>query len=81
MILNLAYTNRNLYIFNQVRFKLIYSLLGLSIIDLYIKDFYYLVNTLINKANVCIKKKFFLYFASFLSLALLKCLKMVYLMI
>lgn len=46
MILDLIYTNKNLNIFNQVRSKLIYLLLGLSIPYLHIKCFCYLIYTL-----------------------------------
>ena len=61
MILNLVYISKNLYTSNQVRFKSIYLLLDLNVVDLYTKSFYYLINILNfidNKADVCIKEKF-----------------------
>ncbi len=48
MILDLVYTSKNLYTSNQVRSRSIDLLLGLNIIDLYTKSFYYLINTLIS---------------------------------
>lgn len=44
MISDLAYSSKNLYISNQVKFRPIYSLLGFINTDLYIKNFYYFVN-------------------------------------
>ncbi len=46
MILDLAYISKSLYIFNQIRFRLIYLLLSLIATDLYMEDFPYLANTL-----------------------------------
>ena len=46
MILDLVYTSKNLYISNQVKSRSTYLSLGLNIIDLYARDFHYLVNTL-----------------------------------
>ena len=68
MISDLTYISKNLYISNQVEFKLMYSLSSLSITTLYIKSFYYLINILIytqfiirhiifDKANIHITKK------------------------
>ena len=39
MIPSLDYTSKNLYIYNQVRFRLTYLLLDLGLISLYIKTF------------------------------------------
>ena len=58
MILDLVYTSRDFYVSNQVIFRPMYLLLGLTATNLYIKNFCYLVNTLTNKANIHIKKKF-----------------------
>ncbi len=68
MILDLVYTNKNLYTSNLIKSRPMY-LLGLGITSLYTRDFYYLVNTLtstesihwdcsIDKANVYTNKKF-----------------------
>ena len=46
MISNLAYINKNLYIFNQIKFKPIFLILDLIIISLYIRSFCNLVNVL-----------------------------------
>lgn len=46
MISNLIYNKKNLYAFNQVRFKLIYLLLSLDATSLYIICIYYFVNSL-----------------------------------
>ena len=43
-----------------------YLLLGLNTTNLYIRNFCYLVNTLINKANIYIKEKSKLYLVSLL---------------
>ena len=85
MVLNLVYINKGFYIFNQVKFRPIYSLLSLSHICFHIIQFYYLVNILtfiksiwfysINKTNIYIKEKFLLHLAGFLSLVLLKIFK------
>ena len=48
MILDLAYTSKNLYTSNLVKSKLIY-LSSLDITSLYTRDFYYLVNVLPDK--------------------------------
>ena len=67
MILNLAYTSKNIYISNQIKFELIY-LLDLGAIGLYTKDFYNLINALTfiksiyqncntNKTNIYINMK------------------------
>ena len=58
MILDLAYIRKDLYISNQVKSKPMYLPSGLSTTSLYIRDLYYLINTLTNKADVCTKKKF-----------------------
>ncbi len=44
MISDLTYTNRNLYIYNQIRYRSLY-LLNLDTTSLHIKSFYHLVNT------------------------------------
>lgn len=85
MILDLAYINKDFYIFNQVKFGLIYFLSDLNIISLYVKKFCYLVNILILtyfyiKLIVLIKlifvqKKFSLCLASLLSLLSLRVFK------
>ena len=46
MILDLVYMSKDFYIFNQVKSIFMYLLLGLSIINLYIRDFCHLVNAL-----------------------------------
>ena len=51
MIPNLAYTSKCFYTSNQVKSRPIY-LLGLKIISLYIRDLYYLVNTLISTKSI-----------------------------
>ncbi len=57
MIPNLAYNSKDLYISsNQVRTKPTY-LSGLDATDLYNRGFYYLVNALTVKADICIRKK------------------------
>lgn len=56
MILDLVYTNRNHYTSNQVGYKPTY-LLGLGTIGLNTKNFYYLVNTLTDKADIYIREK------------------------
>lgn len=61
MILILANTNNSYYISNEVRFKLIYSWVGLGAIGLHTKSFYYLIDILTfinNKANIYIRPKF-----------------------
>ena len=68
MISNLAYTSKNLYVSNELKFKPICLLSSLNTISLYTKSFYYLVNTLtytINTADIYIREKFLLYLASF----------------
>ena len=45
MILDLAYINKSIYIFNQASFKLIYLLSSPNTIDLYTRDICFLVNT------------------------------------
>ncbi len=57
MILDLAYTSKNLYKFNQVRFRSMYSLLGLSATGPHTKILCHLVNALTDKADICTKKK------------------------
>ncbi len=57
MIPDLAYTSRDFYTSNQVKFKFTYLSSGLSITDLYIKSFCYLVNILNNKTDVHIREK------------------------
>ncbi len=60
MILDLVYTNKDLYTFNQSRSKPIYLLSGLSAASLYAKGLCHLVNTLIfidNKVNICTAKE------------------------
>ena len=52
MILNLVYISKNLYTFNEVKFRPIYLLLGLSIISLYIVNFSYLVNVLTSTKSI-----------------------------
>lgn len=56
MISNLAYISKNLYAFNQVRFKLICLPSSLSATDLNTKNFGYIINILTNKTSVCTKK-------------------------
>ncbi len=56
MILDLAYISKDLYKSNLVRSRPIYSL-GLGVTNLYIRDFCYLVNVLIDKADILISKK------------------------
>ncbi len=51
MILDLTYTNRDLYTFNQVRFRLTY-LSGLGATGFYTRGFGHLVNALIDKADI-----------------------------
>ena len=51
MVPNLAYTNKNFYISNQVRFRFMY-LFDLKTISLYIRGFYYLVNVLTSIKSV-----------------------------
>ena len=58
MILDLTYTSRDFYGFNQGKSKLKRLQLGLNIIGLPIKGFYYWVNALIDKADIFIKEKF-----------------------
>ena len=58
MILDRVYINKNLYVFNQVRSKPIYLLLGLDAISLHINGFYYLVNILTDQTDIYIRKKF-----------------------
>ena len=58
MISNLIKTSKDLYVSNQIRFRLIFLPLDLGTTSLHIRDFYYLVNTLTNKADICIKEKF-----------------------
>lgn len=57
MILDLVYTNRDLYTSNQVRFQFIYLASGLYSTSLYIKSLYYLVNILTNEADIRIREK------------------------
>ena len=46
MIPDLIYVSKGFYISNQIRSRPIYLSLGLSTIGLYIRNLYYLVNTL-----------------------------------
>ena len=58
MISNLAYISKFFYIFNQIKSKSMYLLLGLDIIKQYIKNLCYFINTLIfidNKTNIYTK--------------------------
>ena len=57
MISDLDERSKSFYIPNQVKFWLQDTPLDLSITCLQTKNFYYLVNTLMDKANVYIKKK------------------------
>ena len=57
MISDLAYSSKNLYITNQVRFRSTYSLSNLNTTGLYTRDLCYLVNILIDKSNIYKKKK------------------------
>ena len=43
MILNLAYTSKYLYVFNQVKSRSKHLLFSLSVLSLYFKSFYHLV--------------------------------------
>ncbi len=46
MILDLTYISGDLFISNQVKYKTIYSLLGLNVTSLNIKNLFYLINIL-----------------------------------
>lgn len=73
MIFKLIYISKNFYISNKIRFRSINLLLSLNITSLYIRSFYYFVNILNfmnNKIKNCIKEKFQLYLADFISLIL-----------
>ncbi len=56
MILILAYTSKSFYTSNQVRFRPMYLLLGLSATNLYTKSFCHLINAITNKTNIFIRK-------------------------
>ena len=56
-------------------FKFICLMLGLSIIGLYIRSLYYIINALSDKADVYIKEKFLLCLTHFLFLLSLRVLK------
>ena len=58
MILDLVCISKDFYTSNQIRFRFMYLLSNLCATNLYTKDFYYLVNILIDKVNVCSKEKF-----------------------
>ncbi len=68
MILDLVYTSKDLYIFNQVRFRLTHLLLSLNITGLYTRNLCYPINAstftestiklvVFDKTNVRIKEK------------------------
>ena len=57
MISNLVYTSKDFCTSNQIRFRSIYLLLGLSAIGLHTRNLCYLVNTLTNKIDIYIREK------------------------
>lgn len=68
MISDLAYTRRDFYASNKLRFRPTCLLSGLSATSLHIRGFYYLVNTLTNEVNICTREKSLLHSAKFLLL-------------
>ncbi len=75
MILDIAYTNRDLYTSNQVRSRHTYLPSGLSATSLHIKSLYYLVNGLTDEGDIRTREKPLLHLARFLSLPLLRVLE------
>ncbi len=69
--MTLYYTSKGFYISNQVKSRSICSLFDLSATGLYIKSLYYLVNSLTDKADIHITKKFLLRLVGLSSIPLL----------